>query len=234
MSEPQGSENSREAARTVEAGAPGGRRRETSASPPPPPPTSRCPRVGPTRTAGRAASGPRAASPRRWSRSSSSAAPGSCSTTSRPCAPDRPAMRWRRCARRRPRRPAPRRHRGSSSAPGVAAALGLWLIVLAVTPGPARRAADAPHRTPTYGPDSTGRPPRMVLRDRAMEVAGVQSVRVRMSRRKVDVRALSHFRELDDVTRRPGHRPRRRPQRTGPGPPARPVVHVRAARTKKG
>ncbi len=38
-----------------------------------------------------------------------------------------------------------------------------------------------------------------VLRDRAMEVAGVQSARVRMRRRKARVRALSHFRELDDV-----------------------------------
>jgi hypothetical protein len=37
------------------------------------------------------------------------------------------------------------------------------------------------------------------LRDRAMEVAGVQSVRVRMRRKKADVRAVSHFRELDDV-----------------------------------
>jgi hypothetical protein len=37
------------------------------------------------------------------------------------------------------------------------------------------------------------------LRDRAMEVSGVWSVRVRMGRRKVDVRAVSHFRALDDV-----------------------------------
>ncbi|NEE31491.1 hypothetical protein G3M53_39385, partial [Streptomyces sp. SID7982] len=39
----------------------------------------------------------------------------------------------------------------------------------------------------------------LVLRDRAVEVSGVQSVRVRMGRRKAKVRALSHFRELDDV-----------------------------------
>jgi Family of unknown function (DUF6286) len=39
----------------------------------------------------------------------------------------------------------------------------------------------------------------MVLRDRAMEVAGVQSVRVRTMRKKADVRAVSHFRELDEV-----------------------------------
>ncbi len=39
----------------------------------------------------------------------------------------------------------------------------------------------------------------LVLRDRAVEVAGVQSVRVKMSRRRATVRALSHFRELDEV-----------------------------------
>jgi hypothetical protein len=38
-----------------------------------------------------------------------------------------------------------------------------------------------------------------MLRDRAMEVSGVRSVRVRVGRRKVRVRAVSHFRELDDV-----------------------------------
>ncbi|MFD0066263.1 DUF6286 domain-containing protein [Streptomyces sp. NPDC056637] len=81
---------------------------------------------------------------------------------------------------------------------GVAAALGLWLIVLAVTPGlravlPMRRARTdvraGLHR------DAAA----MVLRDRAMEVAGVQSVRVRMKRSKAQVRAVSHFRQLDDV-----------------------------------
>ncbi|MFF3611324.1 DUF6286 domain-containing protein [Streptomyces sp. NPDC002580] len=80
----------------------------------------------------------------------------------------------------------------------IAAAAGLWLIVLAATPGlrdvlPMRRThADVRaglHRTAAA----------MALRDRAMEVAGVQSVRVRVKRRKVDVRAVSHFRELDDV-----------------------------------
>ena len=34
---------------------------------------------------------------------------------------------------------------------------------------------------------------------RAMEVPGVQSARVRMRRAKADVRAVAHFRELDDV-----------------------------------
>jgi hypothetical protein len=81
---------------------------------------------------------------------------------------------------------------------GVAAALGLWLILLAATPGlravlPMRRT----HPDVRAGLDRDAA--AMVLRDRAMEVSGVQSVRVRMRRSKVDVRALSHFRALDDV-----------------------------------
>ncbi|MDX3574233.1 DUF6286 domain-containing protein [Streptomyces sp. ID05-47C] len=81
---------------------------------------------------------------------------------------------------------------------GVAAALGLWLILLAVTPGlrdvlPMRR----PHPDVRAGlhRGAAG----LVLRDRAMEVAGVQSVQVRAGRRRADVRAVSHFRDLDDV-----------------------------------
>jgi Family of unknown function (DUF6286) len=81
---------------------------------------------------------------------------------------------------------------------GVAAVLGLWLVVLAVTPGlrdvlPMRRThADVRaglHRSAAA----------LVLRDRAMEVSGVRSVRVRMRRARADVRAVAHFRPLDDV-----------------------------------
>lgn len=81
---------------------------------------------------------------------------------------------------------------------GVAALIGLWLILLALTPGlrdllPMRRdRADV-----RAGLDRTAA--ALVLRDRAVEVSGVQSVRVRMGRRKAKVRALAHFRELDDV-----------------------------------
>ncbi|MFH9293048.1 DUF6286 domain-containing protein [Streptomyces sp. NPDC017520] len=81
---------------------------------------------------------------------------------------------------------------------GVAALIGLWLILLALTPGlrdllPMRRdRADV-----RAGLDRTAA--ALVLRDRSVEVSGVQSVRVRMGRRKAKVRALSHFRELDDV-----------------------------------
>jgi len=81
---------------------------------------------------------------------------------------------------------------------GIVAALGLWLIVLALTPGlrqvlPMRRTR-ADVRAGLQRAAAA-----MVLRDRAMEVSGVQSVRVRTSRTKADVRAVSHFRELDDV-----------------------------------
>ncbi|MHC5263907.1 DUF6286 domain-containing protein [Streptomyces sp. UC4497] len=81
---------------------------------------------------------------------------------------------------------------------GVAAALGLWLIVLAVTPG-LRALLPMRHTHPEVRAVLHRDAAAMVLRDRAMEVAGVQSARVRVKRRKVDVRALSHFRELDDV-----------------------------------
>ncbi|GHG25514.1 DUF6286 domain-containing protein [Streptomyces albogriseolus] len=80
----------------------------------------------------------------------------------------------------------------------VAAALGLWLLVLALTPGlrsvlTMRRA----HSDVRAGLDRDAA--ATVLRDRALEVAGVQSVRVAVKRKKTDVRAVSHFRDLDDV-----------------------------------
>lgn len=81
---------------------------------------------------------------------------------------------------------------------GVAAAVGLWLILLALTPGlrevlPMRR---GPARV-RAGLDREAA--ALILRDRALEVSGVRSVRVRARRAKVRVRAVSHFRELDDV-----------------------------------
>ncbi|NEB01321.1 DUF6286 domain-containing protein [Streptomyces sp. SID13726] len=109
----------------------------------------------------------------------------------------RPAMHWRReLARQLAQRPLD--DTWVLVGAGVAAALGLWLILLAVTPGlrtvlPMRRTH--PDVRAGLHRDAAA----TVLRDRAMEVAGVQSVRVRASRAKADVRAISHFRELDDV-----------------------------------
>ncbi|MGW1036387.1 DUF6286 domain-containing protein [Streptomyces antibioticus] len=81
---------------------------------------------------------------------------------------------------------------------GVAAALGLWLILLAVTPGlrsvlPMRRTH--PDVRAGLHRDAAA----LALRDRAMEVGGVQSVRVKAGRRRADVRAVAHFRDLDAV-----------------------------------
>ncbi|WP_411111169.1 DUF6286 domain-containing protein [Streptomyces sp. c-19] len=80
----------------------------------------------------------------------------------------------------------------------VAVVLGLWLLVLAATPGlravlPMRR----DHADIRAGLDRDAA--ALALRDRAMEVSGVQSVRVRVGRSKVGVRAVSHFRALDEV-----------------------------------
>ncbi|MFE2090333.1 DUF6286 domain-containing protein [Streptomyces sp. NPDC059460] len=108
-----------------------------------------------------------------------------------------PAMQWRRAladdlAER------PLNNVWVVAGAAVAVAIGVWLIVLAATPGlrdvlPMRR--DRPGVR--AGLDRTAA--ALVLRDRAVEVSGVQSVRVRMGRAKVAVRAVSHFRELDDV-----------------------------------
>jgi hypothetical protein len=109
----------------------------------------------------------------------------------------RPAMQWRRTlARQLAERPLD--DTWVLVGAGVATALGLWLIVLAVTPGlrdllPMRRT----HADVRAGLQRAAA--AQVLRDRAMEISGVRSVRVRLRRKKADVRAISHFRDLDDV-----------------------------------
>ncbi|MFD8976341.1 DUF6286 domain-containing protein [Streptomyces sp. NPDC059593] len=80
----------------------------------------------------------------------------------------------------------------------LAVVLGVWLLILAATPGlravlPMRRQ----HADVRAGLDREAA--ALALRDRAMEVSGVQSVRVRVGRAKVGVRAVSHFRALDEV-----------------------------------
>ncbi|MFK0155785.1 DUF6286 domain-containing protein [Streptomyces sp. NPDC090493] len=81
---------------------------------------------------------------------------------------------------------------------GIAAALGLWLLVLAVTPGlrdllPMRRTH--PDVRAGLRRDAAA----LLLRDRAMEISGVRRVRVRLHRSRAHVLAVSHFRELDEV-----------------------------------
>ncbi|MFE5914915.1 DUF6286 domain-containing protein [Streptomyces wedmorensis] len=80
----------------------------------------------------------------------------------------------------------------------VAVVLGIWLLLLAATPGlrsvlPMRRE----HADVRAGLDREAA--ALTLRDRAMEVSGVQSVQVRVRRSKASVRAVSHFRALDEV-----------------------------------
>ncbi|MEU1461776.1 DUF6286 domain-containing protein [Streptomyces sp. NPDC005727] len=109
----------------------------------------------------------------------------------------RPAMHWRRAlARQLAERPLD--DVWVLAGAGVAAVLGLWLIVLAVTPGlrallPMRR----PH--PDVRAGLRREAAALVLRDRALEVSGVREARVRMRRRRARVRALAHFRDLDEV-----------------------------------
>ncbi|MFD5228386.1 DUF6286 domain-containing protein [Streptomyces qaidamensis] len=109
----------------------------------------------------------------------------------------RPGMGWRReLARQLAERPLD--DTWVLVGAGVAALLGLWLLILAVTPGlrdvlPMRRT----HTDVRAGLHRDAA--ATALRDRAMEVAGVQSARVRVRRRRANVRAVAHFRELDDV-----------------------------------
>ncbi|GGY56924.1 hypothetical protein GCM10010363_42960 [Streptomyces omiyaensis] len=80
----------------------------------------------------------------------------------------------------------------------VAVLIGVWLLVLAATPG--LRAVLPMRRThPDLRAGLDREAAAFALRDRAMEVSGVQSVKVRVGRSKVAVRAVSHFRPLDDV-----------------------------------
>lgn len=85
----------------------------------------------------------------------------------------------------------------------LAMALGLWLFLLAVTPGQRRL---LPMRRPTgfAGTEEVRagldrRAAALVLRDRAMRVPGVQSAGVAVGRRKVKARAQAHFRDLEEV-----------------------------------
>lgn len=80
----------------------------------------------------------------------------------------------------------------------VVTLLGGWLIALAVTPG---RRGLLPMRREVAGVRAglERNAAALVLRDRAMRVSGVQSVRVAVGRRTVRARAQAHFRDLHDV-----------------------------------
>jgi hypothetical protein len=113
---------------------------------------------------------------------------------------DRKAMRWRvRLADE-----LATRHLGDVwiiLGASVAAAVGLWLIVLALTPGRRSVLPMARHGAAGVRAGIDRHAAELVLRDRAMEVSGVRWARVAVGRRRITARATSHFRELEDVRR---------------------------------
>ncbi|MCC3768496.1 DUF6286 domain-containing protein [Streptomyces sp. UNOC14_S4] len=109
----------------------------------------------------------------------------------------RPAMRWRR----RLAHELATRHLDNAWVIGgavLSVLVGLWLVLLAVTPG-LRGVLPMRAGSPDVRAALDRRAAALVLRDRALEVPGVQSVRVDVGRRRIRARALSHFRDLDDV-----------------------------------
>jgi hypothetical protein len=84
----------------------------------------------------------------------------------------------------------------------AAMVLGLWLLVLALTPGLRKLLPMRPPSGPG-GQDVRAAVDRsavaLLLRERAMKVPGVQTVRVHVDRRRGRARALSHFRDVDEV-----------------------------------
>ncbi|MEY9212413.1 hypothetical protein NI17_005750 [Thermobifida halotolerans] len=83
----------------------------------------------------------------------------------------------------------------------VAAAVGVWLLVIALTPGlrnwlPLAAPGDAPNPTDAYL-DRAGA--ALLLRDALMRVPGVGRVRVRVGRRRVRARVDVRFRDPREV-----------------------------------
>ncbi|WP_329458483.1 DUF6286 domain-containing protein [Streptomyces sp. NBC_01497] len=110
---------------------------------------------------------------------------------------DRPAMYWRRWLARELART---QFDSTAALTGgaIAMAVGVWLIWLALTPG-LRAVLSMRRSVPDVRAGLDRDAAALVLRDRAMEVPGIQSVKVRMKRHKAKARAQSHFRPLDDV-----------------------------------
>ncbi|MFF0727359.1 DUF6286 domain-containing protein [Streptomyces sp. NPDC004134] len=77
-------------------------------------------------------------------------------------------------------------------------AIGLWLVVTAVTPG-LRRLLPIQRPCGDIRAGLERSAAALILRDRAMEISGVQSAKLSVGRRRVKAHAISHFRNLDDV-----------------------------------
>ncbi|MFF2788341.1 DUF6286 domain-containing protein [Streptomyces sp. NPDC058049] len=112
---------------------------------------------------------------------------------------DRPGMSWRRDLADQLAAHTPA-DLGVQLIAGALVLAGAVLLLLALAPG---LRGILPMRTPDRRAGvraGLGRKDAaQILRDRAMEVSGVRSVRVKVGRSHVGVRATSHFRELDDV-----------------------------------
>lgn len=111
---------------------------------------------------------------------------------------DRPAMAWRR----RLADELATRQLDSLwviAAAALVAAAGLWLVWLAVTPGLRSVLPMRPTATPGVRAGLDRRAAELVLRDSALQVAGVAAARVGVGRRKVKARVEVHFREVDEV-----------------------------------
>jgi hypothetical protein len=80
----------------------------------------------------------------------------------------------------------------------VAAVAGLWLIVLALTPG-LRAVLPMRRDTPGIRAGLDRHAAELALRDRAIAVSGVRSARVAVGRRTARVRAEAHFRDQEEV-----------------------------------
>ncbi|WP_199185632.1 DUF6286 domain-containing protein [Streptomyces carminius] len=85
----------------------------------------------------------------------------------------------------------------------LTALLGLWLLVLALTPGlrgllPMRGSGGGSGgiRVRAWLERSAA---ELVLRDRLLEVPGVRSARVRVGRHRISTRVRAHFRPLEEV-----------------------------------
>ena len=82
----------------------------------------------------------------------------------------------------------------------VAAAVGLWLIWLALTPGlRAVLPMSTVGRSAGVRPGLDRKAAANVLRDEALRVPGVASARVRVGRRVVKARTRTHFRDPEEV-----------------------------------
>ncbi|MBT2451743.1 hypothetical protein J7F03_32715 [Streptomyces sp. ISL-43] len=109
----------------------------------------------------------------------------------------RPGMGWRRELGRELERHTPA-DLGVLIGGGVLAAAGAVLLLYALTPG-LRGILPMRAEHPEVRAGLERKAAAQVLRDRAMEVSGVRSVRVTVGRTHIGVRAVSHFRELDEV-----------------------------------